>query len=123
VLNLYRRHRRACKTGHKHNLCSGEFDERKKGWKRCDCPIFASGTLNDRFGRKSTDGWDWDEARKIAGRWESENTGTDAAEPVPVPSPAPAPTVAPEVKISAAISKFLAEHKGGSARGTTRMHG
>ena len=50
ALNLYRRHRRDCKAGHPEELRSGEFDERKKGWKRCSCPIFASGTLQGEFG-------------------------------------------------------------------------
>jgi hypothetical protein len=40
ALNLYRRHRRDCKAGHPEEHLSSEFDERKKGWRRCDCPIF-----------------------------------------------------------------------------------
>jgi hypothetical protein len=59
-LNLYRRHRRACKAGREHNSCSGEFEERRKGWKQCDCPIFASGTIQGEFKRKSTEVWKWD---------------------------------------------------------------
>jgi choline dehydrogenase-like flavoprotein len=35
-LSRYRRHRRDCKTGHPEESRSGEFEERKKGWKRCD---------------------------------------------------------------------------------------
>lgn len=120
-LNLYRRHRSSCNGGHPHNLRSGEFEERKKGWKRCDCPVVASGTINGKFGRKSTEVWDWDDAKKIASQWESQGSA-DLVEPAPVPPPTPVPTAAPEVKISVAISKFLADHKGGSAGSTTRMY-
>ncbi|MGA2350355.1 MAG: tyrosine-type recombinase/integrase [Terracidiphilus sp.] len=126
-LNLYRRHKRACKAGYPHNHCSGEFEERRKGWKRCDCPIFASGTLNEKFNRKSTDVWDWGEAKEIARQWESQDSGTVLPAQVPAPFPAPsipsAPTTAPVVKISEAISKYLADHKGDSAGSTTRMYG
>ena len=34
----------------KEELHTSEFDERKKGWKRCECPIFASGTLSGKRG-------------------------------------------------------------------------
>jgi hypothetical protein len=33
-LNLYRRHRQDCEAGYPEESRSGEFDERKKGWKR-----------------------------------------------------------------------------------------
>ena len=44
-LALYRRHRQECKGGHRHNSRTSEYDERKKDWKRCECPIFVSGSL------------------------------------------------------------------------------
>jgi hypothetical protein len=34
-LSLYRRHRRDCKAAHPEEFQFREFDERKKGWKRC----------------------------------------------------------------------------------------
>jgi hypothetical protein len=49
ALNLYRRHRQECEAGHPEETRSGEFEERKKGWKRCACFIFASGTLAGKF--------------------------------------------------------------------------
>ena len=70
VLTLYRRHRRECKAGHPEEFHSGEFEERKKGWKRCACPIFASGTLAGRSRRQSTGQWEWDDAKAIAEAWE-----------------------------------------------------
>lgn len=71
ALNLYRRHRRDCKTGHPEDHLSSEFDERKKVWRRCECPIVASGTLNRKFRRQSTGQWEWANARAIARQWEA----------------------------------------------------
>ncbi|HEX2342821.1 MAG TPA: hypothetical protein VHI98_20250, partial [Vicinamibacterales bacterium] len=65
-LNLYRRHRQGCEAGYQEESRSGEFDERKKGWKRCACVIFASGTLGGKFSRKATGTADWDVAHRIA---------------------------------------------------------
>jgi hypothetical protein len=48
-LSLYRRHRRECKFGYPEDSRTGEFDERKKGWRRCNCPIFVSGTLGQEI--------------------------------------------------------------------------
>src|ERR1039457_4777563 len=70
ALNLYRRHRRDCKAGHPEEFRTGEFDERKKGWKRCACPIFASGTLARISRRQSTGKWEWDDAKATAAQWE-----------------------------------------------------
>jgi hypothetical protein len=49
---------------------SGEFEERKRGWKRCACIIFASGTLAGKFKRKSTGQNDWEKAREIVSGWQ-----------------------------------------------------
>ncbi|MDQ2777921.1 MAG: hypothetical protein M3Y57_23865 [Acidobacteriota bacterium] len=64
ALNLYRRD---CKSGHPEESRTGEFEERKKGHKRCDCPIFCSGTLQKRFRRQSSGSWEWDDAKAIVG--------------------------------------------------------
>ena len=74
ALNLYRRHRRNCKAEREHNSRSGEFEERQKGWKRCDCPIFASGALSRRFRRQSTERITWDDAKIVAAAWEAAGT-------------------------------------------------
>src|ERR1700753_1080114 len=68
-LGLYRRHRRNCKAGHKEESRSGAFEVRKKGWKRCDSPIFASGTLNKKFKRQSTGVSNWDDAKAATTEW------------------------------------------------------
>lgn len=83
-LALYRRHSRECKSGHSEEFRTSEYDERKKGWKRCDCPIFVSGTLSRKFARQSTGQWEWKAARAIAAKLEVSGRWTD--EPVPEPS-------------------------------------
>ena len=47
-----RRRRLNCKGGHTHNSRTSEYDERKKNWRRCECPIFVSGTLGKDFRRQ-----------------------------------------------------------------------
>lgn len=76
ALNLYRRHREACEGGHSFDSRSGEYEERKRGWKRCACLIFASGTLDRKFSRKCTDTSDWLEAWRLAAEYEKVNSWT-----------------------------------------------
>lgn len=90
ALNLYRRHREACEGGHAFDSRSGEFDERKRGWKRCACLIFASGTLDQKFSRKCIDTADWLEAHRIADEYEKAGSWTGKPTMLPpVPDPAP----------------------------------
>jgi hypothetical protein len=70
ALHLYRRHRRDCKAGRVEDSLNSEFDERKKGWKRCECPITASGTLAKKYRRQSTGAWEWESARVVVEGWE-----------------------------------------------------
>jgi hypothetical protein len=84
-LALYRRHRSECKGQHPHNLRTLEYDERKKGWKRCECPIFVSGTLGRNFRRHNTGHWEFEAARAVAAAIErtgSWKTSTPASPPV-----------------------------------------
>ena len=82
-LNLYRRHRRECESRHAEESRSGEVEERKKGWKKCQCPIFASGSLAGKFRRTSTAARDWDEAKATAANWEQ--AGSWDAKPIATP--------------------------------------
>jgi integrase len=107
-LNLYRRHRQECEAGHPEELRSGEFEERKKGWKRCSCHIFASGTLAGKFKRRYTGRTDWLEARVVAAEWEA--AGNWDSEPAP-PLPSPVSEEKPATTIEQAIRIFLAERK------------
>jgi integrase len=109
-LNLYRRHRQECEGGHLEESRSGEFEERKKAWKRCACFIFASGTLGGSFKRKYTGKTDWDAARVIAAEWEQARAwdGTPALPP-PAPVEKPAPV---RITIADAIKVFLSNREG-----------
>jgi hypothetical protein len=89
ALNLYRRHRRECKVGYPEQSFSSEFEERKKGWKRCECPIVASGTLQKQFKRQSTGQWEWGAARAIAGGWEAAGRWQQAAQAIPAAETTP----------------------------------
>jgi integrase len=105
ALNLYRRHRDACEGGHTVDARSGEFEERKRGWKRCACLIFASGTLDRRFSRKCTDTADWREARRIADEYEAAASWTGTPSVVsPLPEPAPEK---PRITIADACQGFI----------------
>ena len=57
--------------------------KRKKppyGWKRCDCPIYASGTLRDGFRRKKTGDSNWPEAENQVKAWEQAGAWMGATE-------------------------------------------
>jgi hypothetical protein len=63
-LHLQRRHGRKCTAGHPVDSLTTEADERKRGTKRCACPIFASGTLNGVFNKLGTRRTDWNDVRE-----------------------------------------------------------
>jgi integrase len=111
ALNLYRRHRQECESGHPEESRSGEFEERKKGWKRCACFIFASGTLGGKFKRKYTGKSDWDEAKALGAAWEKAGSWDDTPAPPPEPphveKPAPA-----RITIADAVKVFLTHREG-----------
>jgi len=65
ALRLYRRHRKECEAGHPEDFKSGEFEEGPRGWRRCGCPIHASGTIRGKFKRQSTGQWEWDAASVV----------------------------------------------------------
>ncbi len=116
-LALYRRHRRDCKADHKEELRTSEYDERKKGWKRCERPIIASGTLQKYFRPQTTGEWEWTPARAIAGQWEAAGTW-DKIEPEP--EAAPTSETPPErTTILDATEGYLAKCKNRSIQPTT----
>jgi site-specific recombinase XerD len=50
---------------------TGELEERRKGFKRCSCPIFGTATIDGKRIRKSTVQWEWDAAKIVAASWEN----------------------------------------------------
>jgi hypothetical protein len=71
ALRLYTRLRQKREAGHPEDSKSGEFEEGRRGWKRCGCPIHASGDIRSKFKRQSTGQWEWDAAESVAAQWES----------------------------------------------------
>ena len=118
-LNLYRRHCAECEAHRSPDSKTGEFEERKKGWKRCSCSIFASGTLNGKFRRRSTGLFAWDHAKTAVSKWKS----WDAEIPVFIPAPALKPASLSKTTIEKAIKDFIKEHTGESADSTVQMYG
>jgi len=88
MLSVYRRHKRNCKAGHPKDFRSNEFEERRKGFKKCSCPIFASGTLSGISRRETTGRWEWDDAKAIAAAWDAAGTW-GKADPTPAVPPPP----------------------------------
>jgi integrase len=74
-LTLYRRHRRNCQQRRPEDFQTFEPEERKKGYKHCDCYIVTSGTLGKKFKRLNTKEREWDKAlfkaraREALGSW------------------------------------------------------
>ena len=121
ALNLYRRHRLECEAGHPEDLRSGEWEERRKGWKRCNCVIHVSGTLADRFKRRTTGKKTWEEARayasalEAAGSWDGKTASLVPEFAVSAPSP-------DRITIENAIKVFLANREATVAEPTYRKY-
>jgi site-specific recombinase XerD len=118
MINLYRRHRQDCEAGLPLESTSGEFEERKKGWKKCACTIHASGTLEGKFKRRATGLTDWEQTKTLVAQW----TSWDPVAPKPKPGP-DAPTSSPDrVTIEKAVHAYRAELEDSHAESTIRAY-
>src|ERR1700694_6081264 len=86
ALKLYRRHRLECEGGHAEDFRSGEFEEGRRGWKKCACLIHVSGTLGGQFNRRQTAKSDWDEAKALVASWETADAWDGKVEPTSPPA-------------------------------------
>ncbi len=120
-LALYRRHRLNCKGGHTHNSRTSEYDERKKNWRRCECPIFASGTLGGDFRRHNTGRWQWEEATVVAREVEKADKWQGALSPIPSQQQ-PEPSLHLRITIDRAIKAFTAEFEEHAASNTQKKY-
>src|SRR5262249_39446018 len=107
--------------------------ELRRNWKKCSCPIYASGTLKGQFKRKNTERATWSEAKVMVSQWEG--AGSWNGDPVPiaptpvaarptdsVPNP-PDPGSPPRVTIAEAVKAYLAVRSGsGIVSATLRKH-
>ena len=110
ALKLYRRHRKECEGGHPEDSRSGEFEEGRRGWKKCACLIHASGTLDGKFRRTQTGKSDWDEAKTLVSSWETADSWDDKLAPS---RPEPAPPGAPaRITIAVTTKIFLGNREG-----------
>jgi len=128
ALNLYRRHGSNCPGGRSLHEMTYEADELRRTWRRCACPIYASGTLNGRFKRKNTESKTWAEAKAHAGVWEADGNWDGDLQPASSQSPPPiAPsqsnhTTPESITIERAAAAFLAEHSESSAANTHKKY-
>jgi len=83
-LNYHRRHGRNCEGKHPAGTYTSQSEERKKGWARCKCLIYASGSL-DRIARRfATKQSDWQKAAELMAPYIAANSWR-VAEPAAAP--------------------------------------
>jgi len=105
ALNLYREHNGGCSQKRAPRLHTRKVQESPRyGWKKCDCFIYASGTLLDGFNRRNTGCWEWPVAERIAEVWE--RAGRWSA-PVSAPEPEREQKVDAGVSVEEATKAFL----------------
>jgi hypothetical protein len=122
ALKLYRRHRKECEGGHPEDARSGEFEEGRRGWKKCACLIHVSGTLGVQFNRKQTGKSDWDEAKALVASWETANSWDGKVEAAP-PPPRISTPVPGRITIADATKVFLSNREGAKiAHATLRKY-
>src|SRR5580658_3505875 len=115
ALNLYRRHGSDCAGGRPHQATTYESDEIRRSWKRCLCPVYASGTIDGRFKRRNTERATWDEAKAVVRTWEDAASWDGVAKlPAPLP-PEPPAADANRITIERAIQAFTTEYQNHAA--------
>ena len=122
ALNLYRRHRKECEGSHPEDTRTGQFEEGRRGWKKCACLIHVSGTLGGKFSRRQTGTADWDEAKAIvallqqSGSWDGQGK-------IEQMLTLPATDAEPErISVIRAIAAFTAEFEEHTAPNTQRNY-
>jgi integrase len=120
ALKLYRRHRKECEGCHAEDSRSGQFEESRRGWKKCACLIHVSGTLRGKFDRKQTGTSDWAEAKALVASWER----ADSWDGKIAPPPPPVSTAIPDrITIADATKVFLSNREGAKiAHATLRKY-
>jgi integrase/recombinase XerD len=125
ALNSYRRHGSHCPGGRALHEMTYEADELRRNWKKCSCPIYASGTLHGQFKRKNTERSGWPEAKAIVSEWESAGSWSGKAHPIE-PKPVAPPlsdSASARISIADAVKAYLAVRSGsGIVSATLRKH-
>lgn len=116
TLNMLRRHRTTCAAGRPVDSYSTEPEERRRGWTRCECKIYAHGTLGGVFRKFATKARDWDLAREIVAPYVAAGSWDLATPPPPVSPISPMPGTTPDhpapgIEIKDAIQTCMRELK------------
>jgi integrase len=119
ALKLYRRHRKECEGGHPEDVRTGQFEEGRRGWKRCACIIHVAGTLDKNFNRRQTGQTDWERARAVADALQKAGSWDREIAPPPQPFPQQSPH---RVAVSSAAQAFLDELKETAAFATHKKY-
>jgi integrase len=122
ALTLYRRHRKECEGGHAEDSRSGEFDEGRRGWKKCGCLIHVSGTLGGQFSRKQNGKANWEEAKAVAAVWESARSWDGRTKIEESAAPSPDPEAPERLTIERVIQAFTAEFEEYAAPNTQKKY-
>jgi hypothetical protein len=109
-------HRTECERGHPEDARSGEFEEGRRGWKRCACLIHVSGTLGGKFNRKHTGKSEWDEAKTLVAAWQTAQSREGETTPLPQPDLPPGPA---RMTIVAAAGAYLSNREGAKIANAT----
>lgn len=94
---------------------TGEFEEGRRGWKRCGCLIHVAGTLSGKFSRKQTGKGLQDEAKAIAAEWGKAGSWTGY---VVVAEPLPEAPKSRRIPVERGVKAFLDEYKESAAFAT-----
>jgi integrase len=119
ALKLYRRHRKECEGGHAEDVRTGQFEEGRRGWKRCACIIHVAGTLDKIFNRRQTGETDWERARGVADALQKVGSWDGEIAPPPQPLPQQSPH---RITVSSATKAFLDELKETAAFATHKKY-
>jgi integrase len=121
ALTLYRRHRKECEGGHPEDARTSEFDETRRGRKKCGCLIHVSGTLGGKFRRIQTGKANWDEAKTVVAQWQTARSWDGQPNRLQELPPAPTPTRELPT-ITRAIRSFTAEFEEYAAPNTQKKY-
>lgn len=114
ALNVYRRHGSHCSGERALHEMTYEADELRRNWKKCSCPIYASGTLRGQFKRKNTERTAWSDAKPVVAEWERTGSWDLSIKPKEQPTQAaPQSDLGPSrISIADASAAYLAIREG-----------
>jgi integrase/recombinase XerC len=119
ALNLYRRHGSNCVGKRALHETTYEGDESRRSWRKCLCPIYASGTIGGKFKRKNTERVEWSHAKGVVAEWEKAPSWDGAP---PLERPAPPERQPSRITIDRALTTFFHEFQQTAAPATQKKY-